>query len=39
MRKWRRKVAHARLERKGYSRVNKDGGTGSFFSKHWREIA
>lgn len=34
MRKLRRLVAHERMKKAGYSRINK----GDFFSKHWREF-
>lgn len=39
MRKLRRLVAHNRMKKAGYIHVNKDKGTGSYFSKHWREFA
>lgn len=35
MRKLRRLVAHNRMKKTGYVRVNK--GYSSYFSKHWRE--
>lgn len=31
MRKWRRLVAHNKMKKAGYTRVNKDRGNGSFF--------
>jgi len=37
MRKLRRLVAHKRMKKAGYYRVNKD--LDSYFSKHWREWA
>ena len=36
MRKYRRYVAHEKLKKAGYVRVNKDNP--SYFSKHWREF-
>ena len=40
MRKWVRGMAHAKAFRKGMGNVNKSyGGNGSYFSKHWRELA
>lgn len=38
MRTLRRLVAHNRMKKDGYSQINKDNGTGSFFSKNWREF-
>lgn len=36
MRKLKRAVAHKRMEKQGYTRVNK--GLTSYFSKHWKEF-
>jgi len=44
MRRILRKIAHSRMQKAGYTRVNKrrDGDrayvNGSYFSKHWREF-
>lgn len=38
MRKLRRLIAHNRMKKAGYTQVNKDKGTGSYFAKHWREF-
>ena len=37
MRKLRRLVAHKKMKKAGYYRVNKDNP--SYFAKHWREWA
>lgn len=39
MRKLRRMVAREKMKRAGLSQVCKDRGSGSYFSKHWREFA
>ncbi len=39
MRKLRRLVAHNKMKKAGYSRVNKEKSNyPSYFSKHWREF-
>ena len=38
MRKFQRRIAHAKMEKAGIKRMNKRDYTGaSFFSRHWRE--
>ena len=37
LRSLKRTVAHNRMKKMGYSRVNKKDGTKSFFAKHWRD--
>ncbi len=39
MRKLRRMVAREMMKRGGLRQVCKDKGSGSYFSKHWREFA
>lgn len=39
MRKLKRSIARANMERAGYHRINKKGGDGtSFFSRNWRKF-
>ena len=38
MRKLKRSVAHNKMRKSGYTRINKDRRNGSFFSRHWREF-
>jgi len=38
LRSLRRNVAHSRMKKKGYCRVNKRIGNKSYFAKHWREV-
>ena len=37
MRKWARKVAHAKMAKAGLTRVNDHKHTDSYFSQNWRE--
>lgn len=37
MRKLKRSVARANMVKRGVRRINKDYGSGSFFSKYWRD--
>ena len=38
MRKWARKVAHNKMKKAGFSRVNKHKTGNSFFSENWRDF-